>query len=86
MHKITQEDDVRERRRLIEATYQRVYKNSRRALIATKKEWEFYNALLDEIYAPHWHIALKENHGKELPTACQSPDCDCGDGKCKWGF
>ena len=66
---VTEADAKRERRKLITTIWHRVTGKDPKqiAMLATPEEWKFYEALLDENYAPHWLTTLTENHGKELP-------------------
>jgi hypothetical protein len=47
---------------LIQNIFQRV-NNTKVELVASDKEWEFYGALLDELYGPHWIPSITSLNG-----------------------
>jgi hypothetical protein len=59
---ITQEQNRLARRMLIQNIFQRV-NNTKVELVASDKEWEFYGALLDELYGPHWIPSITSLNG-----------------------
>ncbi len=62
---ITQEQHLQARRELIQTIWRRVNKTDAE-LVASENEWLFFDALLDELYGPHWipHITTLNNQGK----------------------